>query len=205
MKLLRLLIGAVVLLPLQTFAVNPSQWNEFSKGEYIDTANVKSDGNIVSAYVKRVSAGTQVTTLYEVNCKGDRIRVHSDTPRYRAVQVEGGGTVIQPDDGFRSVVPGASNAQIEIAICGIVARQEAERVKQEQQAECERARHDDEVRVFLLKDQLTRDEAMCLLGLTQGTRYGECDKAGIPVSTSVVEYMHNKGIFLACENAAAPR
>jgi hypothetical protein len=140
-----------------------------------------------------------------VDCKGDLIRVHSDTPHYRAVPVEGGGTVIQSDDGFRSVVPGGKNAQIENAICGMVARQEAERAKQGQQAECERARHDDEFRVFLLKDQLTRDESMCLLGLTQGTRYGECDKAGVSVGTNVVEYLHNKGIFLACETTAAPR
>jgi|ERR1039457_4527999 hypothetical protein len=70
---------------------------------------------------------------------------------------------------------------------------------------CERARHDDEFKVFLLKDQLTPDEAICLLGLTQGMRYGECDKAMVPVGTSIVEYMHRKGIFLACEDAAAPR
>jgi hypothetical protein len=193
-----------LLLPLQSLAVNPPQWTEFSKGEYTDTANVKADGNIVSAYVKHVDAGKQVTALYEVDCKGDLIRVHSDTPRYRTVHVEGGGTVVQSDDGFRTVVPGTRNAQIENAICGMVARREAERVKQQRQADCERARHDDEFRVILLNDQLTKDEAMCLLGLTDGTRYKECDKAGIAEGTSVVEYLHNKGIFLSCENAAAP-
>jgi hypothetical protein len=196
---------ALLLMPLQSLAVNPPQWSEFSKGEYTDTANVKADGNIVSAYVRHLVAGKQLITLYEVDCKGDLIRVHSDTPRYRTVHVEGGGTVVQSDDGFRTVVPDTRNAQIENAICGIVARREAERAKQQRQADCERARHDDEFRVILLNDQLTKDEAMCLLGLPEGTRYKECDKAGVPVGTSVVEYLHNKGIFLPCENAAAPR
>jgi len=204
-KVLKLFASIVALLPLQTFAVNSPQWSEFSKGQYIDTANVKTDGNIVSAYVKHIDGGKQVTTLYEVDCNGDLIRVHSDTPRYHVIQVEGGGSVIQSDDGFRSIVPGTRSAQIETEMCRIVARQEAEKEKQVQQAECEHAKHDDERRVYLVNnDQLTRDEKMCLLGLTQSTRYGECDKAGIPAGTNVVGYLHSKGIFLACENAAAP-
>jgi len=104
---------------------------------------VKADGAVVSAYAKHADAGKQVTTLYEVDCKRDLIRVHSDTQRYRAVPVEGGGSVIQADDGFRTVVPGTRNAQLETAICGVVTKREMEGTKQEQQAECERAKHDE--------------------------------------------------------------
>jgi len=202
MKISRLIAGLGALLPLQAFAVNPPQWDEFSKGEYIDTANVKSDGTITAAYVKHSDAGKQVTTLYEVDCKGDLIRVHSDTQRYRAVPVEGGGSVIQADDGFRTVVPGTRNAQLESAICGVVASREAESTKQNQQAECERAKQDDEFRVLLAKDQLSHDESLCLLGLTRGDRYEECGKAGIPLGKNVVDYLRSKAISLPCEDAA---
>jgi hypothetical protein len=109
----------------------PPQWNTFANGWDVDTANVKSDGNIVSAYVKHAGAGKQSASLYELDCKGDQIRVHFDTQRYRAVKVDGGGTVVVFDDGFGSAVPGTGNAQIENALCGIVAQQEAERAKHE--------------------------------------------------------------------------
>jgi hypothetical protein len=53
------------------YAVNPSQWDEFSKGEFIDTANVKADGGGVSAYVRHVGPKKEVTILYEVDCSQD--------------------------------------------------------------------------------------------------------------------------------------
>jgi hypothetical protein len=204
-RILQLIVGLSTLLSLPAYAINPPQWEEFAGIDYIDSANVKTDGAIASAYVKHTDAGKQLTTLYEVDCKGDLIRVHSDTQRYRAVPVEGGGSVIQADDGFRTVVPGTRNAQIENAICGAVTRQEAESAKQNQQAECERAKHDDEFRVLLAKDQLSRDESMCLLGMVHGERYGECDKAAIPAGTKVVDYLRNKAITLPCEGAAAAK
>ncbi len=120
-----------LLYPLQAFAINPPQWKEIDKGEFIDTANVKTDTEDVAAYIRHGGA----ITLYEVDCKGDRIRVHSDTPRYRTVPVEGGGQGVVSDDGFRTVVPGSRDALIENAICGIVTQREAESAKQERQAE----------------------------------------------------------------------
>jgi hypothetical protein len=203
---IRLLTCIGVLLPFQAFAVNPPHWEEFAKGQYIDSGNVKAEGNsIVSAYVKHADAGTQQVTLFEVDCKNDLIRVHSDAQRYRRVPVEGGGTVVQADDGFRTVVPGSRNAQIETAICGAADRAEAEKAKQRQQVECEQAKHDDGLRVLLVKEKLSQDETMCLQGLTHGERYAECQKAGIPAGTNVVEYLRNNGIFLACESAAGKR
>jgi|ERR1700733_7922342 len=193
-----------MLLSLQAFAVNPPQWEEFSKGQYIDTANLKTDGTIASAYVKHTDAGKPVTTLYEVECKGDLLRVHSDIQRYRRIAVEGGGSVVQADDGFRTIVPGTWNAQIEAAICGAAERAEAHEAKQRQQAECELAKHDDERRLLFVKDKLSQDEYMCLAGLTRGERYQDCARAEIPVGTKVVEYLHNKGIALPCENSGAP-
>jgi len=90
---------------LAAFAIGPPQWEEFAKGEFVDTANLKTavDGFVTAAYIRSVSAGKQVTTLYEVDCKADEIRVHSETPRYRRVPVDGGGSVVEVDDGFRTV------------------------------------------------------------------------------------------------------
>jgi hypothetical protein len=200
-NILYLMAGLGMLLPLQAFAVNPPQWDEFSKGQYIDTENVKIEGAIVSAYVKHADAGKPVTTLYEVECTNDLLRVHSDTQRYRRVPVEGGGSVVESDDGFRTVVPGTRNAEIETAICGAVDQAEAKKAKQEQQVACERAKHDDELRVLLVKDKLSRDEYMCLAGLTRGERYEDCAKAGIPAGTKVLEYLRSKGVGLPCEDA----
>jgi len=205
MWLLGLVVGLGMLLPLEALAVNPPQWEEFSKGQYIDTANVKTDGAIVSAYVKHTGAGNQVATLYEVECANDMLRVHSDTQHYRRVPVEGGGSVVLSDDGFRTVVPGSRNAEIETAICGAADRKEAERIKQQQQVNCERAKHDDELRVLFVKDKLSQAEYMCLAGLTRGERDQDCAKAEIPAGTKVLEYLRNKGIALPCEDAAAPR
>jgi hypothetical protein len=181
-------------------AINPPQWDEFAKREFVDAANVKAEGDVVAAYVRHVTAGKEVTTLYEVDCKDDRIRVHSDTPRYIRVPVDGGGSVVQLDDGFRTIAPGSQNARIENAICGVVAQRRAEETKQQQQANCERAKHDDTERVILVKDRLTRDEGACLLGLSHGDRYTDCDKAGIPKDATVIQYLHGKGIFLECED-----
>ena len=58
----------------------------------------------------------------EVDCKADTIRVHSEVQRYRRIPVEGGGSVVRSDDGFRTGVPGSRNARIEIAICGAATR-----------------------------------------------------------------------------------
>lgn len=186
--------------PLQAYAISIPQWDEFAKGEFIDKANVKVDGDIVAAYVRHVVGTRRTITLYEVDCKGDRIRIHSDRQRYRWVPVEGGGRVLEADDGFRAVVPGSGNARIENAVCEIVAQQDAQRMKREEKVQCERAKHDDELRVFLLRDRLSEDEALCLLGLTHGDRPPECGKAGIQRGTGVVEYLHGKGIFLTCEH-----
>lgn len=187
---------------VQVKAVNPPQWDEFSKGEFIDTANMKTGWDAIAAYVRFGSGNKQVTTLYEVDCRGDRIRVHSDTPRYRRVPVDGGGSVIQTDDGFRTVTPGSRNARIERAICGAVAQREAERLKQEHHVECERATHEDLHRVLLVADRLTKDEVFCLteLALERDDRPRECDKAGVPPGTGVTQYLHGKGIFLECES-----
>lgn len=129
-KLARFLVSALGFAAcMRAYAINPPQWDEFAKGESVDIANVRTDGDIISGYVRDVKAGTQRTTLYEVDCKGDKIRVHSDVPRYIAVPVEGGGRVIEADDGFRTVEPGSRNAGIENAICGIAQRQEAEKAR----------------------------------------------------------------------------
>lgn len=190
--------------PLQAYAISPPQWDEFAKGEFIDKANVKVDGDIVAAYVRRVRGGRQITTLYEVDCKDDKIRVHSDAPRYISVPVEGGGRVVESDDGFRTVIPGSQNARTENAICEVAAREDMKREKIERQAECQRARNDDELRV-MLTGGLTYDEKFCLLGLTHDVRYKECDKAGVPGGISVIQYLHSKGIFLECENHSEHR
>lgn len=186
--------------PLKAVAVNPPQWSEFAQGDFIDTANIKSDGTISAAYVRTGSATKKVTTLYEVNCKDDQIRVHSDTPRYVRVPVSGGGTVVQVDDGFRTVVPGSQNALIESAICGIVAQAEAKQAEEEKQAECEREKSDDYTRVFELRDQLKDHEWMCLMEVAKGDPSTECERAGIPRNVNVVQYLHDKGIYLACED-----
>jgi len=73
-------------------------------------------------------------------------------------------------------------------------------VKRRDRADCERAMQDDSSRVLLVKDQLTKDEALCLLGLSDNNRFTECDKAGVPGNTGVVQYLHGKGIFLECED-----
>jgi hypothetical protein len=185
-----------LLFPLQAFAINPPQWEEIAKGEFCDTANVKTDADDVAAYIRHGGA----ITLYEVDCKGDRIRVHSDTPRYRAVPVEGGGQVVVSDDGFRPVVPGSRDALIENAICGIVTKREEQRSAEEVRAECEKAKKDDFARVFIAKGQLTHDEGICLFEMASGDRPRECDKAAIAAGTNVVEYLHGKGIFLECED-----
>lgn len=194
------LLALCLVCPLQAYAVNPPQWSEFSKGDFIDTANVKTDGAISAAYVMTGSAAKKVTTLYEVNCKGDQIRVHSDTPRYVRVPVSGGGSVVQVDDGFRTVVPGSQNARIESAICGFVAQEEAKQAAQEKVTECQREKSDDYLRVFELREQLKEHEWMCLMGAAKGNPSTECDDAGIPRNVNVVQYLHDKGIYLECED-----
>jgi hypothetical protein len=188
--------------PLHAYAINPPHWDQFSKGEFVDIANVKADGNVVAAYVKRADAQKEVTTLYEVDCQGDKIRVHSDIQRYRSVPVQGGTRVVVPDDRFKSVVPGSRNARIENAICEVAARQEAERERQRKQAECERARHDDPLRIVLVKERLSQDETLCLLAVARGERTVECNKARVPTNVSVDQYLHDKGIFLECEDSS---
>ena len=202
----RALFG-IVLLPLQALAIDAPQWNQFSNGEYVDTANVKSEGDQVSGYVKHVAAGKPAITLYEVNCKGDQIRVHSDLPRYQTVQVQGGGTVVVQDDGFRTIVPGTREAQIETALCGIVAHQRAKESAQQEATFCERAKHDEQARIMLVPEgRLTRSEGLCLSGIAaELPRTAECDKAGVPKDATVTQYLHSKGIFLACESASAPQ
>lgn len=193
---------AVLCLPLPAYAVNAPKWVEFSSGEYIDTANIKSSGNMTSAYIKTAKQGP---ILYEVDCEGDKIRVHSDLPRYISVPVKGGGSVVQLDDGFRTVIPGGSNARIENAICKSSAQQEAQVEQQRQQADCEKAKGNETLRVLLVKDRLSADESMCLIGLTHDTRYSECDKVGVPLHTSVTDYLHHKGILLRCEMPTGAR
>ena len=185
---------------LRAYAINPPQWDEFSKGEFVDSANVKTGGDVVAGYVRSGSAANQVTALYEVDCKADTIRVHSDVQRYRRIPVEGGGSVVQSDDEFRTVVPGSRNARIEIAICGVATRAEADRQRQENEAQCQRAKHEDSLRIFLAGSRLTLDESVCLSDLKNGNPRRECDKAGIAKDTSVAEYLHGKGIFLECED-----
>lgn len=171
----------ILLFPLEAFAINPPQWDEIAKGEFVDTANVKTDADDVAAYIRHGGA----ITLYEVDCKGDRIRVHSDIPRYRAVPVEGGGQVVVSDDGFRTVLPGSHDALIENAICGIVTKREEQRSAEQARAECERAKKDDSARVVYARDRLTRDEAFCLLGMADGRREPECNRALIAPGTNV--------------------
>jgi hypothetical protein len=183
------------------YGINAPEWSEFAKGELIDTANVRVDGDITGAYVKHSGDKKEIGTLYEVDCKTDVIRVHSDTPRYTFTPVEGSSRgVIQSDDGFRTVVPQTRNARIEGAICGIVARQEAEKAKVARQTECENAKKDDTLRVSIT-DGLTHDQRFCLMGLALSQpRDPECDKAGVLAGTSVVDYLHAKGMFLECED-----
>jgi hypothetical protein len=184
----------VVSLPAR--AINPPAWEQFSAGEFVDAGNVKVDGEISAAYVKH--AGT--VTLYEVDCTGDRIRVHSDLPRYRAVRVQGGTSVVVMDDGFRTVVPGSHDARIEGAICGAAKRQADAAKERVQQAECERAKSDERLRALFAAKRLADDESACLLQITFGQRGPECRKALISDNMGVTEYLHSRGIFLPCED-----
>lgn len=181
----------------QALAINEPQWTEFSKGEYVDSANVKSDGNVASGYIK---TGATVT-LYEVSCATDQIRTHSDLPRYVQVPAGPGRTVVQSDDGFRTVNPGTRNARIENAICGVVAAAVAKRSAADARELCEKAKHDQWSRVYLESSVLSLDERMCLSDLAPGkVRPRECDRAGVPKGiTDATEYLHSKGIYLACE------
>jgi hypothetical protein len=183
---------------LQTLAIDPPQWDEFAKGEFIDTANVKSEGNVASAYIRE--SGGKAATLYEVGCQDDKLRVHSDTPQYVRVPVGNGQSVLQSDDGFRTVVPGSRNARIENAVCEIVAQREVDIAWREKQQFCERAKPDEFARVLYFASRLTHDEALCLGELTNSNdRPAECERAGIPKGVSVSEYLHKKGIYLECE------
>jgi hypothetical protein len=186
--------------PLPAYAVNPPQWEELSNGVFVDTANIKIDGDVVGAYVQEVGHQKRATALYDVDCKNDEIRVHSDTPRYRSVPVQGGGFVVQSDDGFRTVVPDSRNSKIESAICGIATQRTAEKANQDRQVQCARAMHDDFLRLLLISYRLSEDERSCLSGLVDDVRHKECDKAGVSKGTTMVQYLHEKGIFLDCED-----
>jgi hypothetical protein len=184
-----------LLLPSLTCAINAPQWERLAEGDYIDTANIKTDPEDVAAYIKHANS----IALYEVDCKGDRIRVHSDIPRYRAVPVEGGGQVVVSDDGYRTVLPGSREALIENTICELVQKREQQRLAEQAHVECERAMKDIAVRVRHAEGRLTWDEAICLRGMAGGERPKECSQAMISPSTDIVEYLHLKGIFLECE------
>lgn len=207
---MRILFGCLISLglaiPVTAFAVNPPQWNEFHKGESLDSANVKFDGTIAAAYVMEVGANGKVTTLYEVNCKEDQIRVHSDTPRFVRIPVSGGGTVVQSDDGFRTVIPGSRNARIESAICETAEKEQAEAARQEEDTRCKQALTDDSRRIDFASLKLDYNEMACLDEIARGKkRTSECSSAGIPEGTTVTQYLHGKGIYLECEDRPAMR
>lgn len=177
-------------------AVNPPHWDHFAGGVLVDTANLTNTTGIAAAYVK---IDSQPPRLYEVDCDGNRIRLHSDQPRYVQVPMGSGISVIQSDDGFRTVSPESREARIENAICERVHQSEIEEIRQRQATECERAKHDDLRRILFVREQLSEDESMCLLSLSRGDRPMECDKAEVPKDISVREYLQKKGLTLECE------
>jgi hypothetical protein len=108
--------------------------------------------------------------------------------------------MVREDDGFRPVIPGSRNAEIENVVCGIEAAKQEQRRKEEAAAQCERAKHDDDLRVMLTpQDRVTADEKMCLFSLARDGLAQERSKFGVHKGMTVTEYLHRQGIFLECE------